>query len=115
MENGKPNKQALESQIREHLLSPCIQCEATCPVLKKLRRRLRELETSEEREQIRGVFRQFYQGSGYDVWGESTPEVDEFLDVLRDRCAGELSGALGAHWFSLSRDEQDALILTVGP
>lgn len=62
---------------------------------------------------VKATLRRFYQGSGYDIWGDGVPSRDEFLDVVRDRTHDDLRG--NTFWNGLTRSEQDALILSVGP
>ena len=66
-----------------------------------------------------------YNALGYDVWGDTTPDDDEFVDVLVDKlssfCGPESSYDDPLSWreldrfFSLSDDEQRTLCLDVGP
>ena len=66
-----------------------------------------------------------YNALGNDVWGDTTPEDDEFVDVLVDKlssfCGPEssyddpLSRCELDLFFSLSDDEQRAICLEVGP
>lgn len=58
---------------------------------------------------------QIYGEIAPDVWGDETPDDDEFLDVMLDRVGDALGKSLRETYKKLSDKEKRELILSVGP